>query len=69
MKDDRVYLGHILEAIQDIQQYASAGREAFMTEKMRQDALIRKLELIGRDSWQDSANQTAATDSGDLDRQ
>ena len=47
MKDDRVYLGHILEAIQDIQQYASAGRDAFMTDRMRQDALIRKLEVIG----------------------
>lgn len=47
MKDDRVYLGHILEAIQDIQQYASAGRDAFMTDRMRQDALIRKLEVVG----------------------
>lgn len=47
MKDDRIYLGHIREAIQDIQQYAAAGRGAFMTERMRQDALIRKLEVIG----------------------
>lgn len=47
MKDDRVYLGHILEAIHDIERYASAGRDAFMTDKMRQDALIRKLEVIG----------------------
>lgn len=47
MKDDRVYLAHILEAIQDIEQYGSPGRDAFMTDKMRQDALIRKLEVIG----------------------
>lgn len=47
MKDDRVYLGHILEAIQDIQRYAGAGREGFMADRMRQDALIRKLEVIG----------------------
>lgn len=47
MKDDRVYLGHILEAVQDIEQYASAGRNAFMADRMRQDALIRKLEVIG----------------------
>jgi uncharacterized protein with HEPN domain len=47
VKDDRIYLGHILEAIQDIQQYASVGRDAFMVDKMRQDALIRKLEVIG----------------------
>lgn len=47
MKDDRIYLGHILAAVQDIEQYASAGRDAFMTDTMRQDALIRKLEVIG----------------------
>jgi uncharacterized protein with HEPN domain len=47
VKDDGIYLEHILEAIQDIQQYASAGRDAFMTDRMRQDALIRKLEVIG----------------------
>jgi uncharacterized protein with HEPN domain len=38
VKDDRIYLGHIREAIQDIEQYASVGRDAFMTDKMRQDA-------------------------------
>jgi uncharacterized protein with HEPN domain len=47
VKDQRVYLGHILEAIHDIEQYASVGRDAFMTDRMRQDALIRKLEVIG----------------------
>ena len=47
MKDDRIYLAHIREAIQDIEQYASVGRDAFMADKMRQDALIRKLEVIG----------------------
>lgn len=47
MKDERVYLGHILEALDDIDAYASAGRDAFMVERMRQDAVIRKLEIIG----------------------
>lgn len=47
MKDDRIYLRHIREAIQDIEQYASVGRDAFMSDKMRQDALLRKLEIIG----------------------
>ena len=47
MKDDRIYLAHILEAIQDIELYSNVGRDAFMTDKMRQDALIRKLEIIG----------------------
>ena len=47
MKDDRIYLGHTLEAIHDIEQYAGGGRDAFMTDKMRQDALLRKLEVVG----------------------
>lgn len=47
MKDDRVFLGHIREAIQDVQVYASVGREAFMAERMRQDAVVRKFEVIG----------------------
>ena len=47
MKDERVYLGHIRDAISDIEQYASVGREGFMADSMRQDAIIRKLEIIG----------------------
>jgi uncharacterized protein with HEPN domain len=41
VKDDRVYLGHIREAIQDIKQYAAVGRGAFMVDRMRQDAVIQ----------------------------
>lgn len=47
MKDERIYLGHIRDAIADIEQYASAGHDAFVADRMRQDAIIRKLEIIG----------------------
>jgi uncharacterized protein with HEPN domain len=47
VKDERVYLGHIRDAMNDIEQYTSGGRDAFMAERMRQDAVIRKLEIIG----------------------
>jgi uncharacterized protein with HEPN domain len=47
VKDPAVYLGHILDAIEDIQQYASVSRESFMADRMRQDAVVRKLEIIG----------------------
>jgi uncharacterized protein with HEPN domain len=40
VKDDRVYLQHI----------TSAGREAFLADKMRQDATRRKLQVIGEAS-------------------
>ena len=48
MKDDRVYLQHIRDALDDIAAYASGGRDAFFAERMRQDATIRKLQVIGQ---------------------
>jgi len=47
VKDDRIYLGHIRDAISDIRAYASVGQKAFLADRMRQDAIIRKLEIIG----------------------
>jgi uncharacterized protein with HEPN domain len=47
VKDDRVYLSHIHDAIQDIERYTATGRDAFIKERMRQDAVIRKFEIIG----------------------
>jgi uncharacterized protein with HEPN domain len=48
VKDDRVYLQHIRDALDDVATYASAGRHAFFAERMRQDATIRKLQVIGQ---------------------
>jgi uncharacterized protein with HEPN domain len=39
VKDERVYLGHLRDAINDIEKYTSAGRDAFMSERMRQSAM------------------------------
>jgi uncharacterized protein with HEPN domain len=47
MKDDRVYLNHILDAIRRIESYTSKGKEAFSRENIIQDAVIRNLEIIG----------------------
>ncbi len=44
---DRDYLAHILDAIADIESYASAGQRAFFADRMRQDAVIRKTAIIG----------------------
>ncbi len=41
MKRDAVYLRHILDAIQKIETYTAAGREAFMGGSHWQDATIR----------------------------
>ena len=48
MRDDSVYLQHIRDALADIVAYTGAGRDAFFAERMRQDATLRKLEIIGQ---------------------
>jgi uncharacterized protein with HEPN domain len=48
VKDDRVYLEHIRDAIGDIAAYTASGRDAFFVDPMRQDATLRKLEVIGQ---------------------
>ncbi len=48
MKDDRVYVQYILHALDDIVAYCDRGREAFMSDRMRQDATLRKLQVIGQ---------------------
>jgi uncharacterized protein with HEPN domain len=47
MKDDRVYLRHIDDAITQIKAYTADGRESFFRNKMIQDAVIRNLEIVG----------------------
>ena len=47
MKEDRVYLAHIRDAIERIESFTSAGHERFLTDAMVQDAVIRNLEVIG----------------------
>ncbi|MFP3936934.1 MAG: DUF86 domain-containing protein [Phycisphaerae bacterium] len=47
MKDDRLYLEHILQAIRKIEEYTADGRDAFMTDRKSQDAVLRNFEIIG----------------------
>src|SRR5437667_5458455 len=48
VKDDRVYLQHIQDALNDIASYCGSDREGFFNDRMRQDATLRKLEVIGQ---------------------
>ena len=45
MKDDRVYLQHIRDALNDIANYCGSDREGFFNDRMRQDATLRSLRL------------------------
>ena len=47
MKDQSLYLSHIRDAVADIRSYAAVGEQGFLADRMRQDAIIRKLEVIG----------------------
>ncbi len=60
MKDDQVYLRHIAEAIEDIERYTAGGYGGFIADRMQQDAVIRKLEVIGEAVKQLSAHTKAA---------
>ena len=47
MKSDLPYLGHIADSISAIETYVRGGRDAFMTQRLIQDAVIRNFEIIG----------------------
>jgi uncharacterized protein with HEPN domain len=47
VKSDGPYLGHIADSIVAIETYVAAGRDAFLHQRMIQDAVIRNFEIIG----------------------
>ena len=47
MKDDRLYLHHMVERCHRITRFIAVGREEFMTSEQLQDAVIRNVEVIG----------------------
>lgn len=46
MKDDRLYLFHILESIERVEEYTSDGMEEFLADKKTQDAVLRNLQIL-----------------------
>lgn len=47
MKDEKLYLIHIIECAERIEAYTKDGREAFMGDSRTQDAVVRNFEIIG----------------------
>ena len=47
MKDDRLYLHHMLERCGRITRFVQPGCDAFMESEELQDAVIRNVEVIG----------------------
>lgn len=56
MKSDLPYLAHIADSVAPIESYVAAGREAFLAQRMIQDAVIRNFEVIG-----EAANRLSST--------
>jgi hypothetical protein len=48
VKGDRLYLKHILDAIEKVDSYTSVGRQTFITTSHWQDAVIRNSKLSAR---------------------
>ncbi len=46
MKDDRLYVHHILECIRRIEAYCQSGEAAFRKSEMIQDAVLRNLQTL-----------------------
>ena len=46
MKDERLYLIHILEGIDRIQSYTSVGEAEFFSSNLVQDAVLRNLQTL-----------------------
>lgn len=46
MKDDRLYLIHILECIKRIERYTVDGGKAFIDDTRTQDAVMRNLQIL-----------------------
>ena len=47
MKDDKLYLIHIIECLQKIRDYTAEGETFFGEDTKTQDAVIRNFEIIG----------------------
>lgn len=46
MKDERIYLRHILECIEAIQDYNTQGRDTFLTDRKTCKATLRELQEL-----------------------
>jgi len=50
VKDERVYLKHVLRCIARIQDYTAAGRDSFFASPLIQDGVIRNLQTLAESS-------------------
>jgi len=47
VKDEQLYLVHILECIELIEEYVNGGWDAYLTSRLVQDGVHRRLQIMG----------------------
>jgi uncharacterized protein with HEPN domain len=47
LKDDRIYLLHIRDALQHILDYTEEGKDSFFEDSKTQVAVVRNLKVVG----------------------
>jgi uncharacterized protein with HEPN domain len=62
LKDDRLYLFHIAESLERVEEYATDGRDAFLRDRKTQDAILRNLQIMA-ESTQRLSDELKATHS------
>lgn len=60
MKDERLYLIHILECVSRIEEYTAGGKTAFLQDTRTQDAVLRNLQILSESTQRLSATLKAA---------
>jgi uncharacterized protein with HEPN domain len=68
MKDNRLYLIHILECISRIEKYTSEGKDAFLRDTRTQDAVLRNLQILSQSTQRLSSDLKAAHPGVSWDR-
>ncbi|MBI5669606.1 MAG: DUF86 domain-containing protein [Chloroflexi bacterium] len=60
MRDERLYMIHISECIAAIEEYAAPGYDEFVQSTKTQDAIIRRLQIMGESTMRLSDERKAA---------
>jgi len=68
MKDNKLYLIHILECISRIQQYTAEGKDAFLADTKTQDAVLRNLQTLSESTQRLSPDVKGAHPEVNWDR-
>jgi uncharacterized protein with HEPN domain len=50
VKDDRLYLLHISESLERIEEYVAEGKGVFFADRKTQDAVLRNLQILAESS-------------------